>query len=140
MSDTGPFSVGQSVLVPHTDRFYEAKVLKAQKREDGQWYYLIHYIGWNKKWDEWVEQTGLQPATDAAVLGVQPPAKKQKGAAGASAAAAAAAWQRSKASHDGGPAQAGECSGGLNIHSLLHACTCTYKANALAHQSADVTP
>jgi mortality factor 4-like protein 1 len=104
MLDAGPFAVGASVLVPHTDRFYEAKVLKSQKRDDGQWYYLIHYIGWNKKWDEWVEASGLQAATEAAAMGLlQPPAKKQKpSAGGATAAAAAAAWQRGKASHDGG--------------------------------------
>lgn len=62
MGDTGPFSVGEKALVPHTDKFYEAKVLKAQFRPDGLWYYLLHYTGWNKKWDEWVEQTGLQRA------------------------------------------------------------------------------
>jgi mortality factor 4-like protein 1 len=130
MGDTGPFAVGASVLVPHTDRFYEAKVLKAQKREDGQWYYLIHYIGWNKKWDEWVEQTGLQPASEAAALNLQPPAKaaKQKGSAGgAAAAAAAAAWQRSKASVDGAAVQAGElrimsCSLSIDTRGLCAPC------------------
>lgn len=45
MADTGPFSIGEKVLVPHTDKFYEAKTLKAQKREDGLWYYLLHYTG-----------------------------------------------------------------------------------------------
>lgn len=54
MGDTGPFSVGEKVMVPHTDKYYEAKVLKAEFREDGQWYYFLHYTGWNKKWDEWV--------------------------------------------------------------------------------------
>jgi hypothetical protein len=69
--------------------------------------------GWNKKWDEWVEQTGLQPASEAAALGLAaPPKAKAKavgaaagGAAAAAAAAAAAqaaAWQRGKASVDGG--------------------------------------
>lgn len=43
--DTGPFSVGEKVVVPHTDKFYEAKVQKAQKREDGLWYYFLHYLG-----------------------------------------------------------------------------------------------
>ncbi|EIE25227.1 MRG-domain-containing protein [Coccomyxa subellipsoidea C-169] len=38
--DRGPFRTGERVLVPHTDKYYEAK-------------------GWNKKWDEWVEATGL---------------------------------------------------------------------------------
>ena len=60
MGDTGPFSVGEKALVPHTDKFYEAKILRAQFRADGQWYYHLHYTGWNKKWDEWVEQSGLQ--------------------------------------------------------------------------------
>jgi hypothetical protein len=45
MGDSGPFSVGEKVLVPHTDKFYEAKVQKAQKREDGLWYYFLHYLG-----------------------------------------------------------------------------------------------
>jgi mortality factor 4-like protein 1 len=45
MGDTGPFAVGEKVLVPHTDKFYEAKVQKAQRREDGLWYYFLHYLG-----------------------------------------------------------------------------------------------
>jgi len=54
MGDTGSFSVDERVMVPHTDKAYEAKVLQAEFREDGQWYYFIHYMGWNNKWDEWV--------------------------------------------------------------------------------------
>ncbi|CAK0783845.1 hypothetical protein CVIRNUC_007045 [Coccomyxa viridis] len=56
--DRGPFRNGERVLVPHTDKYYEAKILKTERRDD-MWYYLIHYAGWNKQWDEWVEQTGL---------------------------------------------------------------------------------
>jgi hypothetical protein len=41
--------VGDKVLVPHTDRFYEGKVLKAQRRDDGLWYYLLHYTGNTKR-------------------------------------------------------------------------------------------
>jgi hypothetical protein len=37
--------VGEKVLVPHTDKFYEAKIQKAQRREDGLWYYFLHYLG-----------------------------------------------------------------------------------------------
>eukprot|EP00775_Hariotina_reticulata_P008142 gene8142-biopygen10003 len=74
MGDTGPFAVNEKVLVPHTDKFYEAKVLKAQQREDGLWYYLLHYTGWNKKWDEWVEETGLRRApTASAAAGIAAP-------------------------------------------------------------------
>ncbi|KAK9862662.1 hypothetical protein WJX84_009810 [Apatococcus fuscideae] len=58
-SKTGPFRPQEKVLVPHTDKYYEAKVLKANLKEDGVWYYLLHYQGWNKKWDEWVEAPGL---------------------------------------------------------------------------------
>ncbi|KAK9868858.1 hypothetical protein WJX84_000296 [Apatococcus fuscideae] len=58
-SKTGPFRPQEKVLVPHTDKYYEAKVLKANLKEDGIWYYLLHYQGWNKKWDEWVEAPGL---------------------------------------------------------------------------------
>lgn len=56
--DRGSYRTGERVLVPHTDKFYVAKVTKCEKREDG-WYYLLHYQGWNKKWDEWVEAGGL---------------------------------------------------------------------------------
>ncbi len=40
--DRGPFRNGERVLVPHTDKYYEAKILKTERRED-MWYYLIHY-------------------------------------------------------------------------------------------------
>lgn len=35
-------------------------------REDGMWYYFVHYNGWNKKYDTWVEDAGLikMPAGD----------------------------------------------------------------------------
>jgi hypothetical protein len=45
MGDTGPFSVGEKVLVPHTDKYYEAKCLKARRGDDGLWYYFLHYTG-----------------------------------------------------------------------------------------------
>lgn len=28
-------------------------------REDGMWWYFVHYSGWNKKYDTWVEDHGL---------------------------------------------------------------------------------
>ncbi|KXZ50362.1 hypothetical protein GPECTOR_16g535 [Gonium pectorale] len=67
--DTGDFVVGERVFVPHVDRHYEAKVLKAEFRRnaelpDGQWYYFLHYSGWNKKYDEWVEGSGLVKAAE----------------------------------------------------------------------------
>mmetsp|Transcript_13654 Transcript_13654/g.29289 ORF Transcript_13654/g.29289 Transcript_13654/m.29289 type:complete len:266 (+) Transcript_13654:201-998(+) len=68
--ETGQYAIGEKVLVPHTDKFYEAKILKAEFREDKLWYYFLHYTGWNKKYDEWVEETGLAkcPTGDNAAL------------------------------------------------------------------------
>ncbi|GMH41353.1 hypothetical protein BSKO_09263 [Bryopsis sp. KO-2023] len=60
------YGIAEKVLVPHTDKQYEAKVLKAECRSDGVWYYYLHYHGWNKKWDEWVEEMGLQKAYEYA--------------------------------------------------------------------------
>jgi mortality factor 4-like protein 1 len=80
------------VYVPHTDRYYEAKILKGEfrfasscscrkgclrphphlcPRGEGQggWYYFLHYNGWNKKYDEWVEEGGLVKAEEAEALG-----------------------------------------------------------------------
>ncbi|GLC45646.1 hypothetical protein PLESTB_001789900 [Pleodorina starrii] len=69
VGETGDFVVGERVFVPHVDRHYEAKILKAEfKRNvdwpDGQWYYFLHYSGWNKKYDEWVEAPGLVKAAE----------------------------------------------------------------------------
>ncbi|EFJ46711.1 hypothetical protein VOLCADRAFT_118057 [Volvox carteri f. nagariensis] len=73
MGDTGDFVVGERVFVPHVDRHYEAKILKAEfKRNvdwpEGQWYYFLHYSGWNKKYDEWVEATGLVKAAELGMV------------------------------------------------------------------------
>lgn len=43
---------------PFARRHYEAKVTKAEKRDGGQWFYHLHYTGWGKDYDEWVEQNG----------------------------------------------------------------------------------
>ncbi|KAG2499450.1 hypothetical protein HYH03_002397 [Edaphochlamys debaryana] len=71
--DTGEFSVGEKVYVPHVDRHYEAKVLKAEFKvnidyPEGGWYYFLHYAGWNKKYDEWVEAAGLVKAAEMGAL------------------------------------------------------------------------
>lgn len=60
-ASSGAFCNNEKVLVcVYTDKYYEAKVLRSEVRGDGMRYYLLHYTGWNKKWDEWVEETGLQ--------------------------------------------------------------------------------
>ncbi|KAI3983119.1 hypothetical protein MKX01_030841 [Papaver californicum] len=50
------FSEGERVLVYDDTLIYEAKVIKVEIQNplDNTKGYLIHYKGWNKKWDEWV--------------------------------------------------------------------------------------
>ncbi|KAG1678508.1 hypothetical protein FOA52_014541 [Chlamydomonas sp. UWO 241] len=68
--NTGAFNIGERALVPFTDKHYEAKILKAEYREDSMWYYFVHYNGWNKKYDTWVEDAGLiKMPQDAAEVG-----------------------------------------------------------------------
>lgn len=33
------------------------------------WFYFLHYNGWNKKYDEWVEESGLVKAEVAEAAG-----------------------------------------------------------------------
>ncbi|WRX30113.1 RNA binding activity-knot of a chromodomain - like 1 [Theobroma cacao] len=61
--DTGPFREGEKVLAFHNLRIYEAKVLKFDNRSNG-WHYFVHYLGWNKNWDEWVAVDRLMKFTE----------------------------------------------------------------------------
>ncbi|KAK6257271.1 hypothetical protein QUC31_000730 [Theobroma cacao] len=61
--DTGPFREGEKVLAFHNLRIYEAKVLKFDNRNNG-WHYFVHYLGWNKNWDEWVAVDRLMKFTE----------------------------------------------------------------------------
>ena len=47
------FLEGEKVLCFHGPLIYEAKIQKVEFRDE-QTKYLIHYMGWNKNWDEWV--------------------------------------------------------------------------------------
>lgn len=37
--------------------------------QEGGWYFFLHYNGWNKKYDEWVEAVGLVKAEEAIAMG-----------------------------------------------------------------------
>jgi mortality factor 4-like protein 1 len=40
------------------------------RRGEGHgWFYFLHYNGWNKKYDEWVEAGGIVSAEEAAAVG-----------------------------------------------------------------------
>ncbi|KAH0866709.1 hypothetical protein HID58_083920 [Brassica napus] len=53
LANVSQFEEGEKVLANHKGRFYEAKVLEIAFK-DNEWNYYVHYIGWNKSWDEWI--------------------------------------------------------------------------------------
>ena len=57
------FSVGDSVLCSEGVMIYDAKV-KDIKSEGRRTLYGIHYKGWNKSWDEYVEEERLLEVTE----------------------------------------------------------------------------
>ncbi|CAA7407660.1 unnamed protein product [Spirodela intermedia] len=52
------YEEGEKVLAFHGPRIYESKVQKVEYREN-EWKYYVHYLGWNKSWDEWIESSRL---------------------------------------------------------------------------------
>ncbi|KAJ0235696.1 Protein MRG2 [Hirschfeldia incana] len=52
-ADVSQFEEGDKVLANHKGCFYEARVLEVAFKEN-EWNYYVHYIGWNKSWDEWI--------------------------------------------------------------------------------------
>ncbi|EPS71371.1 hypothetical protein M569_03388, partial [Genlisea aurea] len=79
------FSEGEKVLAYHGPRIYEAKafhysplLLRVQKAEvrKNEWRYYVHYLGWNKNWDEWVGPDRLMKHTEENILKQQALDKK----------------------------------------------------------------
>nr|AFD29601.1 MRG-1 [Schmidtea mediterranea] len=69
-SDIKPkYSIGEKLLCYHGPLLYEAKCIEIQ--ESSEIRYLIHYQGWNKTWDEWVNDTRILKFNEAGI-------KKQK--------------------------------------------------------------
>lgn len=75
-SNSSLFSEGEKVLAYHGPRIYEAKVQKAEVRKK-EWRYFVHYLGWNKNWDEWVGADRLMKHTEENVQKQQALDKKQ---------------------------------------------------------------
>ncbi|GFP94061.1 mortality factor 4-like protein 1 [Phtheirospermum japonicum] len=69
------FSEGEKVLAYHGPRIYEAKVQRAEIRKN-EWRYFVHYLGWNKNWDEWVGMDRLMKNTEENILKQQALDKK----------------------------------------------------------------
>ncbi|KAL1333215.1 hypothetical protein HN51_061968 [Arachis hypogaea] len=70
------YSEGERVLAYHGPRIYEAKVQKTEIRKK-EWRYFVHYLGWNKNWDEWVGEDRLMKHTEENVQKQQALDKKQ---------------------------------------------------------------
>ncbi|XP_062102624.1 protein MRG1 isoform X2 [Humulus lupulus] len=75
-SKTSLYSEGEKVLAYHGPRIYEAKVQKAELRKK-EWKFFVHYLGWNKNWDEWVGADRLMKHSEENVLKQQALDKKQ---------------------------------------------------------------
>ena len=60
------FTDGERILCFHGPLMYEAKCIKSELRESNKgYYYLIHYNGWNKHWDEWVPESRVLKYNDS---------------------------------------------------------------------------
>ncbi|XP_050129035.1 protein MRG1-like isoform X2 [Malus sylvestris] len=75
-SNSSLYSEGEKILAYHGPRIYEAKVQKAELRKN-EWRYFVHYLGWNKNWDEWVGGDRLLKHTEDNILKQQALDKKQ---------------------------------------------------------------
>ncbi|KAF9600247.1 hypothetical protein IFM89_005071 [Coptis chinensis] len=72
------FIEGEKVLAYHGPCIYKAKVQKVElSREEGKYY--VHYLGWNKSWDEWVEIDRLLKFTEENIEKQETQNKKQGG-------------------------------------------------------------
>ena len=57
------FKAGDEAMAIDSGKLYEVKVLKAQNL-NGVTKYFIHFQGWNKRWDKWVDASGLTEKTE----------------------------------------------------------------------------
>ena len=63
MAPTAPkFTEGEKVLCFHGPLLYEAKCVKTRK-DGANLQYFVHYLGWNKNWDEWVSENRILKIT-----------------------------------------------------------------------------
>ncbi|PWZ20042.1 Protein MRG1 [Zea mays] len=75
---SGPsFKENERVLAYHGPLLYEAKVQRIENHED-EWRYFVHYLGWNKNWDEWVANDRLLELTEENVRKQQELDKNQR--------------------------------------------------------------
>jgi hypothetical protein len=56
------FAENERILCFHGPLIYEAKIQKVESKKK-ETRYLVHYHGWNKNWDEWVNKFDFLPAS-----------------------------------------------------------------------------
>lgn len=57
------FFIDQEVLCYYKNMLYEAKCIKQRMLKD-EANFLVHYIGWKTRWNEWVTEDLLLPVND----------------------------------------------------------------------------
>lgn len=57
------YEEGEKVWACFCGKWYEAKVLKVESRMNARAHF-VHYLGWNKSWDEWLGWENLRKFTD----------------------------------------------------------------------------
>ncbi|CAN0258697.1 unnamed protein product, partial [Phaeothamnion confervicola] len=60
------FKDGEIVFAHDAGLLYEAKVLSVSTPPEQEPNYLVHYNGWNSRWDKWVVERVLLPDGDHA--------------------------------------------------------------------------
>ncbi|KAL9237985.1 hypothetical protein vseg_012469 [Gypsophila vaccaria] len=75
VSEAAPlYEEGEAVIANHKGYYYLAKVEKVEFNKD--WKYFIHYMGWNKSWDEWLGVNHLLKRTEENLKKVSHDTKK----------------------------------------------------------------
>jgi MRG/RNA binding activity-knot of a chromodomain len=74
------YSVEEKVLCPDQETMYEGIIRKYQYKKNG-WRYLVHYLGWNARWDKWLDEKDILEASDENVKAMKSEQKKRKRAA-----------------------------------------------------------
>jgi mortality factor 4-like protein 1 len=73
------FRKEEKVLCPDNDTLYEGIIRKYQRKTNGDgWRYLVHYLGWNSRWDKWLDENDILVASDANVQAMKIQQKKRK--------------------------------------------------------------
>lgn len=76
----GPrFQKEEKVLCPDKDTLYEGIIRKYQRKTNSNgWRYLVHYLGWNSRWDKWLDEKDILEASEANVKAMNIQQKKRK--------------------------------------------------------------